>query len=119
MRPFIKYGRVVAGLTLLALLADCSDSPYLARRYGITQDAGDAVLSDRVSQTVDPWPAASANRNVAYNGDRMEAAFTRYRTGQTIPPNGISTGTTYQSAPANPAPAAAPVGPTVTSAPVK
>lgn len=119
MRPFIKLGRLAAGVVLLAVLTGCSDQ-YLARRDGITQDAGDAVLTNRVTQMVDPWPPASANRNIAFNGDRMEAAYTRYRTGQTIPPNGISTGTTYQAAPATPAPAnATPVGPTVTSAPVK
>jgi hypothetical protein len=102
---------------LLSALTGCSE--YLARRDGITLNAGNAVMTDRVTHMVDPWPRASANRDIAFNGDRMEAAFKRYRTGAVIQPVGISTGNTYQAAPTTPAPVAAPVGPTVTSAPVK
>jgi hypothetical protein len=103
---------------LLTTLTGCSE--YLARRDGITLNAGNAVMADRVTHMVDPWPRASANRDIAFNGDRMEEAFKRYRTGNVIQPVGINTGTAYQAAPATAAPAvAAPVGPTVTSPPVK
>ena len=72
-------------------------------------------MADRVTHMVDPWPRASANRNIAFNGERMEAAFQRYRTGNVTQPQGINTGTTYQAAPAAPAAAnLTPVGPTVT-----
>jgi hypothetical protein len=125
MHPSSNAARVVRTaalramlVALVAALAGCSE--YLARRDGITLNAGNAVMTDRVTHMVDPWPRASANRDIAFNGDRMESAFKRYRTGNVIQPNGISTGNTYQAAPATPAPAtAAPVGPTVTSAPVK
>ncbi len=56
-------------------------------------------MTNRVTQMVDPWPRESAgNRNIAFNGERMEAAYQRYRTGHVIQPRGISTGTTYQRA---------------------
>jgi hypothetical protein len=120
MRLFTKLWRITVGVVLLTLLTGCSNSEYLARRDGIAQGTGDAVMSDRVTQMVDPWPRDSANRDIAFNGDRMEAAYTRYRTGHITEPQGINTGTAYQAPSANPAPAnATPVGPTVTAAPVK
>ena len=32
--------------------------------------SGDAVAANRVTQMVDPWPPASANRNIAFNGEK-------------------------------------------------
>jgi hypothetical protein len=110
-------GLALAGL--IASLAGCSE--YMQRRDAISLNAGDAVMTNRVTQTVDPWPRESANNNIAFNGERMEAAVERYRTGRVIQPVGIGTGSAYQPAQAAPAPAnTTPVGPTVTqSAPVK
>ncbi|HZL29817.1 MAG TPA: hypothetical protein VFC54_01995 [Pseudolabrys sp.] len=110
--------RAVASVGLIALLGGCSE--YMRRSDAISLDAGDAVMTNRVTQMVDPWPRESANRDIAFNGERMEAAVERYRTGRVIQPAGIGTGSAYQApqpqAPAN----TTPVGPTVTqSAPVK
>ncbi len=122
MRPFSNASHVIRtialGAALLAALSGCSE--YLDRRETITLNAGNAVMTNRVTHMVDPWPLESANRDIAFNGERMEAAYKRYRTGKVTAPVGISTGTTYQ-APSSAAPAASnttPVGPTVT-APVK
>ena len=106
-------------VALVAALTGCSE--YTERRDAISLDAGNAVMTNRVTHMVDPWPRASANRDIAFNGERMEAAFKRYRTGKVIQPNGVSTGNTY-AAPPPATPAATnttPVGPTVTAAPVK
>lgn len=105
-------------VALVAMLGGCSE--YFARRDTITLNGGDAVMANRVTHMVDPWPRASENKNIAFNGEKMEAAFKRYRTGNVLPPNGIGTGSTYQqpqSTPAN----TTPVGPAVTqpAAPVK
>ncbi len=116
MQPINKILRSVALGILFATLAGCSE--YYARRDTITLNGGDAVMTNRVTHMVDPWPRASENKNIAFNGERMEAAFKRYRTGTVIQPSGISTGNTYQAPPAAPA-NTTPVGPTVTSAPVK
>ena len=35
---------------------------------------------------IDPWPRASANRNIAFNGEKAATASERYRTGRVIPP---------------------------------
>ena len=53
--------------------------------------AGDAMAANRVTQMIDPWPPASGNRNIAYNGEKAAVAAERYRTGQVIPPVNATT----------------------------
>lgn len=78
-----RAGRLVAGTVALAglasLLAGCSDI-YLDRRETVALSAGDAIAANKVTQMVDPWPPNSGDRNIAYNGQRMQAAVERYRT---------------------------------------
>ena len=96
MRPSSNPLRAVALVVALVTLGGCSE--YLDRRDTIALAGGDAVMTNRVTQMVDPWPLA----------------YTRYRTGKVIPPVGTGTGTAYQPPP-TPAPNnATPVGPTVT-----
>jgi hypothetical protein len=116
MQPFNKVARLVALVVMFIALAGCSE--YLDRRDTIALSGGNAVATDQVTHMVDPWPRDSANRDIAFNGAKMESAVERYRTNQVIPPQGTGTSASYQ------APAAqnnaAPVGPTVTQpAPVK
>jgi hypothetical protein len=74
------------------LVAGCAQPDlYLDRRDSITFHAGDAIRSNIVAQTIDPWPKHAANRDIAYNGDRMQAAGERYRTGKIIQPKGLAT----------------------------
>jgi hypothetical protein len=117
MRPFSKITSALALASVLAALSGCAE--YLDRRDTIALNAGDAVATDKVTQMVDPWPRASANKNIRFNGERMESAVERYRTNKTYPPSGTGTSTSYQqsAAPNN----NSPVGPTVTqpAAPVK
>ena len=117
MRPFSNSARALALGLVLAALSGCSE--YLDRRDTISLHGGDAVATDKVTQMVDPWPAASAQKSIGFSGERLETAMERYRTNRTYAPNGTGTSGTYQ------APAAAanatPLGPTVTqpAAPVK
>ena len=117
MRPSSNIPRALALAALMTALAGCSE--YLDRRDTISLNGGNSVASNEVSQMVDPWPRDSANRNIAFNGDKMQSAVERYRTNKVIPPVGTGTSGTYQAPAA--ANAAAPVGPTVTqaAAPVK
>ena len=64
---------IAAAALLGAMLGGCSDI-YFDRRETVSLDAGDAMATNRVTQMIDPWPAASANRNIAFNGERMQAA---------------------------------------------
>ena len=95
---------------------------YLDRRESIELSAGDANAHNIAVQMVDPWPRHAGNKNIAFNGQRMQAAVERYRNNQVIPPRGMSSSSVY-AAPSNNnpnAPAAnnTPVGPTV-AGPVK
>jgi hypothetical protein len=110
--------RMVAVAALLAALPGCSE--YLDHRDTISLGGGDSVATDKVTQMVDPWPRDSANRNIAYNGAKIESAIERYRTNRVIPPRGIGTSASYQQGSSDQN-NAAPVGPTVvqSAAPVK
>jgi hypothetical protein len=117
MRPFSKIMRALTLAAVLVAISGCAE--YFDRRDTISLNAGDAIAADKVTQMVDPWPRASADKNIAFNGAKMQSAVERYRTNQVYPPSGSGTSTAYQpsSSPNNPAPA----GPKVTqaAAPVK
>jgi hypothetical protein len=83
--------KIVAAAVLLgSVLAGCSDI-YYDRRETVSFAAYDAVATAQATQTIDPWPAASANRNITSNGARVAGAIERYRTGQIIQPKGTGT----------------------------
>lgn len=83
---------LVPALVFAGALAGCADADlYLDRRDTISLHAGDAVASNIIVQTVDPWPRSAGNRNIPGNGDRMQAAGERYRTGKVAQPQGLST----------------------------
>ena len=84
-----------------ALLGGCSDI-YFDRRDTVSLDAGDAMAANRVTQMIDPWPAASGQRNIAFNGERMQAAVERYRTDNVIPPVSATTSSARQQQPPAP-----------------
>ena len=91
MCPSKTKVRVIAPVLLAGvLLAGCSDI-YFDRRETIVPSAGDAVASNRISQMVDPWPASSANKNIAFSGEKMQTAVERYRQGRIIPPVNATT----------------------------
>jgi len=88
---------VSAAFALGTMLAACSEH-YLDRRDTMALSSGDAVASNKVAQMIDPWPPASANRNIVYDGSKAASAAERYRTNRVIKPVGIGTSSTaYQS----------------------
>src|SRR5262245_3682592 len=76
---------IASAIALGAMLAGCSDL-YWDRRETVGLTSGDAVATNKVTHTIDPWPAASAQRHIAYDGERMRSAAERYRTNCVIPP---------------------------------
>jgi hypothetical protein len=100
-------------ITAGAMLAGCSDI-YYDRRETISLGADDHIAADQVVQMIDPWPPHVGNRNIAFNGEKMQSAIERYRTNKVIPP--VDTGassTGYQQSQA----AAAALNQTTMSAP--
>lgn len=116
MRPSNNLLRGLAFTVVLVLLAGCSE--YLDRRDTISLNGGDAMAADRVTMMVDPWPRASADKNIRFNGQRMQSAIARYRANKVIDPSGGGTSAAYkaQKDPSTPSAGAAakPVGPTIT-----
>jgi hypothetical protein len=77
----------LAALALAATVAGCSDPDlYTDRRETVALSAGDAVAANKVTHMVDPWPPYSGNRNIAFDGNKMQSAVQRYRTGKIIQP---------------------------------
>ena len=75
----------LAVLALAApLLGACTDM-YLDRRDTVSFAAGDAVAVNKITQMIDPWPPYAGNRNIAFDGERMQAAAERYRTNKVTP----------------------------------
>jgi hypothetical protein len=81
---------IIATALLGAALGGCSEY-YFDRRDTITLYSGDSVATNRVTQMIDPWPVASGQRNIAYNGEKAATAAERYRTGRVIPPVNATT----------------------------
>jgi len=113
MQPSTNTVRKLALVAVLATLGGCSE--YLDRRDSVALSAGNAIATDKVTLMVDPWPRASANRNIAFDGNKMQSAVERYRTNRVIAPR--SSGTTAAYAPAPDAQATA--TPTQPTTPVK
>ena len=108
MSQYAKYASLPV-LALTAILGGCSDI-YYDRRDTIYFGAGDAVATNVVSQAVDMWPEAAGNRDITFNGQKMQSAVERYRTNKVTPPQGINTSSVGYA----PAPAAPTAGTTVT-----
>ena len=92
----------ILALAATTLLGACTDM-YLDRRDTVSFGAGDAVAANRVTHMVDPWPAYAGNRNIAFDGERMQGAAERYRT------NTVTPLTTTKTSSAQFAPVVAPV----------
>jgi hypothetical protein len=118
-----------AGLRSLALLAalggmlgGCS-SIYYDRRETVALGADDHIAVNSVEQMVDPWPRYVGNKNIAFNGERLQGAVERYRRHEVIRPVPLTTNTYSQ--PQAPAPITTehvtmpqPSGPAAAAAPV-
>jgi hypothetical protein len=124
-RSRIEPVRPLVGATLLlvilagAMLAGCSDV-YFDRRETIALSADNAGATDRAEQMIDPWPRDVGQRNIAFNGEKMQTAVERYRTGKALPPVNVTTSSAaYQAAEQAAAASVAPSTSATPAAPVK
>ncbi len=75
--------RILAlALSLAAGLAGCTEytDSYLGRRDTLALSAGNAMRANAAIHTIDPWPAASQNTALTYDGQRAARVIERYRT---------------------------------------
>lgn len=92
---------LAAAVSVTAALGGCSDI-YYDRRETVALGADDHIASNRVAQMVDPWPVYVQDKNIAFNGQRMQGAVERYRRHEVIRPVPLTTNT--YALPAPPAP---------------
>jgi hypothetical protein len=91
-----KIGRTIAVVAVAAACGGCwagvyeNPAEYLHRTDTITLSAGNAKDVNAATHIIDPWPRRAANRRIPSNGERMEHAIERYKSG---PPAGGSTQT--------------------------
>jgi hypothetical protein len=84
--------------TLGVMMAGCSDI-YFDRRETVALGADDHLGTNRVAQMIDPWPRDVSRREIAFNGEKMQGAVERYRTGRVVSPVNVTTSSTaYQQA---------------------
>ena len=103
MRRTSTLLRLGAVLAFGAALGGCADI-YYDRRETVSMAAGDAVETNKATHIIDPWPKAAANRNIDYDGQRMQRANERYRTNKTTPLQTTSTSSVKYEQPAAGAP---------------
>jgi hypothetical protein len=84
-----------AALALCSVLGACSDL-YYDRRETVALGADDAIAANRVAQMVDPWPRYVGNKNIAFDGQRMQVAVECYREDNIKPPASRSTSSLAQ-----------------------
>jgi hypothetical protein len=124
-RSRIKPVRSTRGATMAVItvagtvLSGCSDI-YFDRRETVALGAEDHIATNRVAQMIDPWPRDVGRRDIAFDGQKMQGAVERYRTGRTIPPVNVTTSSTaYQAAEQAAAASVAPSTSATPAAPVK
>jgi hypothetical protein len=103
-QPRTKPVRGTVGATMAlimvagTMLAGCSDI-YLDRRETVALGAADHLGVNRVAQMIDPWPRDVGRREIAFDGQKMQGAAERYRTGRVTPPVNVTTSSAaYQQA---------------------
>ena len=95
-RRLTSWMRGGGALTAALLLAGCYEG-HLARRDTISIHAGDAVATNIILQTADPWPPTVWDKSIAHDGTRMVNAIDTYHdpgTSQTSPGDSVTSGLT-------------------------
>ena len=86
----IKTMSAAVALTFAALgLGACEE--YRARIDSVIPEHGNAVAHNIAVHTIDPWPAASRNKHIDVDGERILIGAERYKAGKTIEPKGLAT----------------------------
>ena len=76
---------IAAVIAIASAVAGCAEM-YYDRRETVGSGSGDAIATNKVAQMRDPWPRASANNNIAFNGQLMQSAQDRYNRGKVYTP---------------------------------
>jgi hypothetical protein len=76
MRRSLKRLACLAAVAGVAALGACHDA-YIARRDGVTFQAGDAVAANKAIHIIDPWPASARSARLPASGTQAVSAVER------------------------------------------
>jgi hypothetical protein len=107
-RSLERLACLAAALAGVAALSGCHDA-YIARRDGVTFQAGDAVAANKAIHIIDPWPASARSARLPASGTQAVSAIERLEARNAA---GASTG----GAAGGPSPSAAAPGATAAGA---
>jgi hypothetical protein len=79
----------VLAMTLAAPACYALDDDYFSRRDTVTDDAGDAIATNNVTQTIDPWAPHAKNTEIKIDGKRAQIGISRYQNNQSASPKGL------------------------------
>jgi hypothetical protein len=85
----------------ILFLGGCYDREYYSQSDTITLGAGDAVATNAVTQTIDPWPPHAKDTDIDLEGPRAAVAVERYQTNTSLKPKGLSKSTAPQAGKGN------------------
>jgi hypothetical protein len=89
----------------MLFLGGCYDRDYYSQSDTITLGAGDAVATNAITQTIDPWPPHAKDTDIDLEGPRAAVAVERYQTNTSLKPKGLSKSIAPQAGNGNSAPA--------------
>jgi hypothetical protein len=92
----LPFGTILAVAMTGALAAGCSSTDDLHNYFGhsddVVVDAGDAVATNKVAHTIDPWAPHSERNDIRQSGARTAIAVRRYQTDKVKKPGGNGNG---------------------------
>lgn len=77
----------------ILFLAGCYEREYYTQSDTITLGAGDAVATNVIEQTIDPWPPHAKDTDIDLEGPRAGVAVERYQSNASLKPKGLSKST--------------------------
>ncbi|WP_119300650.1 hypothetical protein [Dongia deserti] len=86
MKAHLCFGLLVVGMAVTA----CDPSVYQDSRTQFV-GYGDSVRQNNAVMIIDPQPVSAANVDIDFDGRKDSIAIERYRTGQVIPPEDLTT----------------------------
>jgi hypothetical protein len=90
MKKSARLCLTAAAIIAPAMLSGCNEDDYLARRDTVSLGAGDAIATNAVTQTIDPWNRNAKNTDIQLDGERAGVAIDRYQQNKSIPPKGVN-----------------------------
>lgn len=85
----IPAAAFVLAMTLSVPVCYAFDDDYFSRRDTVTEDVGDAMATNNVTHTLDPWAPHAKNTEIKIDGKRARIGISNYQNNQSASPKGL------------------------------